>query len=123
VERGMKKIVFNNGGLGKSSQSPTPQKKPYPAMPRPEEKPNTVIVWIIVAIVLLAVAGLTISAISKSIEKSEEDDSQAMDSTTDSRSHSGLWMGKWMKDHGTVSNKMLRARQQRVRDYESGRKQ
>lgn len=30
-----------------------------------------------------------------------------------------LWMGEWMRQHGTVSNELLRARQERIKNHRS----
>jgi hypothetical protein len=121
-----KKIVINKpAGPGASKIPASPRKRPPVYRPPPEEKSDTRVIWVIVALVI----AVFVIALLASYEKGQ-DQRQGQRQWAHSEYFSSprpaapkqeerLWMGDYMKRHGTAEE--LRARQERVREHESRR--
>jgi len=113
-----KKIIINKAGGAGSSKSPAaPRKRPSIYLPPQEEKSNVWVIWVIVALVVVAL----IVSIGVGVSRSGKEPDQEEYSSTSGGGAPGrqerLWMGDYMKQHGSPEE--LRKRQEQVRKHES----
>ena len=116
----MKKIItIRSKSAPQVQNSNSPRKRP-PQVPGASEGGSKA--GVIVAGIVFFVIIVTVLAASTSRKTYRETARSApVKQSKPGKPPEKLWMGDWMKQHGTVSNEALRARQDRVGGYSSGR--
>jgi len=116
-----KKIIINKAGGSRSPPNPAaPRKRPSVYLPPQEDKSSVWVLWVIVALVIVAfVVAVGVGSSGSQSRKQARNGTYSRSSPGSPRQEERLWMGDYMKRKGTPAE--LRARQEQVRRHESRR--
>ena len=112
------KIVIVKNAKEGAAKRPAPVRRRAPINLQPAEKPSVWWIWVLIILVVVIFGGV-LAHNSARTEKRPAAAQRYAAPVQASPPQENLWMGKWMKEHGTPEE--LRARQERVRQHESGR--